>query len=180
MDFKFYEVQSLKEEIYNTLTSMEATTDDDMMCQKMTSIADNLEKIVLLVKKDKVLSRTPVVVNSLKDIRDFSEKLSAIIRGRSWFALCPGFNPNLTMENIKTLKSILTKSLKPEKKEKAPKTVQTFVDEDDGAGLMDDDDWNRYNIRVSHNKNKVQDKTKIGLMDKKLQRAIEQRDRNRY
>ena len=181
MEFKFFEVQSMKEDIFNTLTSMETASDDNTTCQNMTSIADNLDKIVSLVKKDKVLSGTPVVINSLKDIKDFSEKLHTIIRGRSWHAICAEFNPTVTMENIKVLKSILTRSLKPEKKEKTPKSKENFVDEDNGK-LVDDIDWIKYTNKIAKltptqqanlDKKQLENKLKIEMRDKKLQRAID-------
>lgn len=189
MEFKFFEVQSMKEDILNTLTSMETVSDDNTTCQNMTSIADNLDKIVSLVKKDKVLNRTPVVINSLKDIKDFSEKLHTIIRGRSWHAICAEFNPIVTMENIKVLKSILTKSLKPEKKEKTPKSNGVnFVDEDDGGSLVDDVDWIKHTNKVANknltptqqanlDKKQLENKLKIEMRDRKLQRAIDLRNR---
>ncbi len=144
MEFKHQIVEKLKEEIVDILEEME-TSSGESTCESMTKIADNLEDIVKLVKNDKVLYKTPVVINSLKDIRDFSEKLAIIIRGRSWHDICKEFSPSNTLENIKILKSTLTKANKKDKKNPEAKTPSTQKPGD--FELVDMDKWVAYKNR---------------------------------
>ena len=191
MEFKFFKVEELKDEIIEILTSMETKSSDDVACERITSIADKIDEIVLLTKKDKVLSRTPVVIKSLKEIQSFSEKLLSIIRGRSWHAICSEFNPSVTIENIKTLKSTLTKSLKKSKELKEPKPMEEPKPEPiGGGGLVDDIDFIKYSNKISkisvsdkHQKDidrvKKEQAIKISQRDEKLKKQLELREKNR-
>ena len=177
MEFNFFKVEELKDEILDILEQMETNSSGDVACERITSIADKLEQIVSMTKKD----RTPVVIKSLKEIQNFSERLLSIIRGRSWHAICAEFNPSVTMENIKTLKSTLKKSLKSEKKGKEPKN--NFIEEESGK-LMDDTDFIKYTNKISNNPNQKKDiervkkeqEMKIIEKAKKLKRQIELRE----
>ena len=185
MEFKFVKVEELKDEIIEILTSMETKSSDDLACERITSIAEKLEEIVLLTKKDKVLARTPVVIKSLKEIQTFSERLLSIIRGRSWHAICVEFNPSVTMENIKLLKSTLTKSLKPEKKSKEPKAKNKHIEEEESGKLIDDIAFIKYTNKISSNPNQKADiervkneqAMKLSQRDKKLQLQLELREK---
>ena len=167
------ELKGAKNDILNLLGLMESgRRADESACSTVTEIASHLEHITRLIKKSPRLSQISEVRNILRDVVDFSDSLSAVVRSRSWHEICKAFSPNDTLETLKGLKSILTRADKKAKKDERSSSKSTTSSAPEPiretSGLIDDRSFNAYKNRVQLNKDRPTTEEEQFLIDRDL------------
>lgn len=145
-------------------------------CSTLLKIAGDIEEVVNLIKSTKSILLIPEVIVELKDITEFTQKFETLVRGRSWFSICSEFEPKDSLDNIKSLSSILKRS------NKKPKRVRNETGSDSGpvlgrglAGkndnLVDDDMFAKYQQKVSMRgvREKEDDRKKINDLKERIE-----------
>ena len=161
-------IRSSKREMVSLITLMGVgTRSDEKTCEMIIEIAEYLEKIVKLIKKNPKIPKISEVRDTLRDVTEFSEALSTIVRSRSWHGICQEFSPQNTLEQLKKLKSVLTRSDKKDKGRVKSPTV-TVPSKEEGSSLVDDDSFLKYKNRVNRNINDPLTENEQFLIDRDI------------
>jgi len=89
-------------------------------CKTMLEIADDLETVVELIKSNREMTSVPDIASEIKNINEFADSVSVLIRGRSWASICHAFDPKESLDTIKTLKGIMKRPKKRTRTRRVP------------------------------------------------------------
>ena len=92
----------------------------DNACKTLLQIADDLETVVDLIKSNSEMTSVPDIASEIKNINEFADEFSELVRGRSWASICRAFDPKESLDKIKTLKSIMKRSKKKPTRRRVP------------------------------------------------------------